>query len=84
MFAHMKLLFTQYFLFTRLREDRKIIKDEWIKQVITTPIRKEIQTDKRIRYWGKISEAGDKYLRVILLEDGITVHNPFFDRTFKE
>ena len=45
MFAHMKLLFTQYFLFTKLREDRKIIKDEWIKQVITTPIRKEIQTD---------------------------------------
>lgn len=52
--------------------------------MITTPIRKEIQTDKRIRYWGKISEAGDRYLRVILLEDGITVHNAFFDRTFKE
>jgi hypothetical protein len=25
-----------------------------------------------------------KYLRVILLEDGETVHNAFFDRGFKE
>jgi hypothetical protein len=25
-----------------------------------------------------------KYLRIILLEDGETVHNAFFDRNFKE
>jgi hypothetical protein len=24
-----------------------------------------------------------KYLRVVLLEDGITVHNAFFDRDYK-
>ena len=41
------------------------------------------QSDGRIRKWGKIAEAG-KYLRVILLEDGETVHNAFFDRSFKE
>ena len=35
------------------------------------------------RQWGYIEEYG-KYLRVILLEDGITVHNAFFDRRFKE
>jgi hypothetical protein len=34
------------------------------------------------RKWAKISEAG-KYLRVILLEDGETVHNAFFDRSYK-
>lgn len=37
-----------------------------------------------IRVWVKIEEAGPKYLRVILLEDGETVHNAFFDRNFKE
>lgn len=38
--------------------------------------------DGRIRKWGHISEVG-KYLRVILLEDGETVHNVFFDRDFE-
>lgn len=44
---------------------------------------KEVQTDGRIRKWKFIEEVG-KYLRVILLEDGETVHNAFFDRNFKE
>jgi hypothetical protein len=35
------------------------------------------------RKWAKISEL-DKYLKVILLEDGETVHNAFFDRSYKE
>jgi len=34
------------------------------------------------RKWGRIEEV-DKYLRVILLEDGETIHNAFFDRSFK-
>lgn len=42
-----------------------------------------IQGDGRIRKWAKIQEVG-KYLRVILLEDGETVHNAFFDRSFRE
>jgi hypothetical protein len=29
-----------------------------------------------------INEAEGKYLRVILLPDGETVHNAFFDRSF--
>jgi hypothetical protein len=33
--------------------------------------------------WAKILEA-DKYLRVVLLEDGETVHNALFDRRFKK
>ena len=43
----------------------------------------EVQSDGRIRKWKFIEEAG-KHLRVILLEDGKTVHNAFFDRNFKE
>ena len=31
-----------------------------------------------------IEENEGRYLRVILLEDGETVHNAFFDRNFKE
>jgi hypothetical protein len=38
-------------------------------------------TDEQI--WTLVAEV-DKYLRVILLEDGETVHNAFFDRSFKE
>jgi len=42
-----------------------------------------IQSDGRIKKWAHIPEAG-KVLRVILLEDGETVHNAFFDRSYKE
>lgn len=60
------------------------IKDEWVWHVINQPVHQEIQTDGRIRRWAKIAEAGDHYLRVILLPDRQTVHNAFFDRRFKE
>jgi len=70
------------FDFRRKQPDRKEIKDEWIQRVINSPLRKEVQSDKRIKIWGRIEEV-DKYLRVILLEDGKTVHNAFFDRAFK-
>ncbi|MEK6713105.1 MAG: hypothetical protein AABY41_02790 [Nitrospirota bacterium] len=74
---------TQYFLFVRQRPDRAIIKEEWIFGAINNPLKTEIQSDRRIRKWSYIEEAG-KYLRVILLEDGETIHNAFFDRNFKE
>lgn len=74
--------FTQYFLYTRQRKDRIRIKPEWIEQVVNNPVKTNIQSDGRIRKWAYINEAR-KYLRVILLEDGITVHNAFFDRGFK-
>ena len=74
--------FTQYFLHIRKRPDRAIIKNEWIKDTIDNPSRTEVQSDGRIRKWKKIPEEG-KFLRVILLPDGETVHNAFFDRSFK-
>jgi len=63
---------TKYFQFRRALADRETIQDAWI------------QEDGRIRLWGKVAQAGNKYLRVVLLEDGETVHNAFFDRKFKE
>jgi len=75
--------YTQYFLHTRERADRKQIRDEWISQAIEFPLRREIQSDGRIRVWTFVREE-KKYLRVVLLADGQTVHNAFFDRSFKE
>jgi hypothetical protein len=59
-----------------------MIRVEWIQRVIDYPAEEKIQTDGRIRRWAPIEEMGNKYLRVILLPDGQTVHNAFFDRSF--
>ncbi len=75
--------FTKFFLYTHEREDRKEIKLEWIEYVVKNSLYQERQADSRIRRWAMIKEANNKYLRVVLLEDGITVHNAFFDRSFK-
>jgi len=75
---------TQYFRYTRQRPDRAMILDEWIERVIEKPLREEMQSDGRIRCWARIAEMENRVLRVILLEDGETVHNAFFDRSFKE
>jgi hypothetical protein len=72
-----------YFQMTRTRLDRAIIKDEWIKRVIESPEREYIQADGRIRRWGKINEMEGRHLRVVLLSDGETIHNAFFDRSYK-
>lgn len=74
---------TEYFEFVSKRPDRAQIKREWIQRAMDSPEREYIQSDGRIRRWVKISEMGDRYLRVILLPDGETVHNAFFDRRFK-
>lgn len=73
---------TQYFEAMRIRPDRAIIQDEWIQRVIDHPVKEQIQKDGRIRRWALIAEMGGRYLRVILLPDGQTVHNAFFDRSF--
>lgn len=73
---------TLYFLATRIRPDRAMIRDEWIRQAIRTPVAETIQDDGRIRRWARIEDADGRYLRVVLLEDGETVHNAFFDRNF--
>jgi len=75
---------TQYFQFRRQMPDRVEITDEMIESVLKSPLKTETQEDGRMKVWGRVDEAGEKILRVILLEDGMTVHNAFFDRNFKE
>jgi hypothetical protein len=41
-----------------------------------------VQEDGLIRIWASVPEADDRVLRVVLLPDGETVHNAFFDRGF--
>ncbi len=73
---------TAYFLVTRQRSDRIGIRDEWIERVVGQPESQMVQQDGRIRRWARIAEADNRYLRVVLMEDGETVHNAFFDRRF--
>ena len=75
--------FTQYFLAMRQRPDRSLIHLDWIRQAIEHPVKEFVQEDGRIRRWTQVEEAGGRYLRVVLLPDQETVHNAFFDRSFK-
>ena len=75
---------TQYFEYTRRRPDRLLIEEEWILKTVQLPEKESLQADGRIRRWRRIPEFENKALRVIVLEDGVTVHNAFFDRDFTE
>ena len=67
----------------RSRPDRAAIREEWILRAVSAPIREYVQADGRIRRWCQVPEMDNRYLRVILLSDGETVHNAFFDRGFE-
>jgi hypothetical protein len=60
-----------------------MIRVEWIRLAVESPVREVIQTDGRIRRWARIDEMEGRYLRVVLLPDGETVHTAFFDRSFE-
>jgi hypothetical protein len=62
---------------------RPYLRREWCAQAVGSPLRRGVQPDGRIRHWIFIAELG-KYLRVVTLEDGETVHNAFPDRDFAE
>ncbi|MBM3547127.1 MAG: hypothetical protein FJX54_09240 [Alphaproteobacteria bacterium] len=53
-----------------------------VKAALDRPVRRERQSDGRVRYWIWIS-AQTAYLRVVTLADGETVHNAFYDRDFE-
>ena len=74
---------TPYFEAMKTRADRAAIKEEWIERTVGTPAHERIQADGRIRRWKRIDDAGGKWLRVVPLPDGETVHNAFFDRGFE-
>jgi len=73
--------FTNYFEEVVLVK-RPYIKVEWCIKVVSDPDKSEQQLDGRYRFWKKIPEFENRYLRVITLEDKITIHNAFPDRRF--
>jgi hypothetical protein len=72
---------TRYFEEQVLRK-RPYLKREWCQYVVDHPISRQVQADGRIRMWATINELGGRYLRVVTLADGETVHNAFPDRGF--
>ncbi|MBF0437667.1 MAG: hypothetical protein HQL93_00960 [Magnetococcales bacterium] len=66
----------------RQRPDRAFIDMNWIFLTSAEPVVRQQQADGRFRCWRQIPEAGNRWLRVVLLEDGQTIHNAFFDRGF--
>jgi hypothetical protein len=74
--------FTDYFEMEVLRK-RPYLKKEWCIRVLENPMRSEPQENNRFRFWAEIPELGDRYLRVVTLEDKVTIHNAFPDRRFK-
>lgn len=74
--------FTDYFERQVLRK-RPYLKKEWCIYAIENAVHSEPQEHNRFRFWAAIPEIDDRYLRVITLEDKITIHNAFPDRGFK-
>lgn len=74
--------FTEYFENEVLRK-RSYLKKEWCTRVLDNPARSEPQENNRYRFWAAIPELEGRYLRVVTLEDKVTIHNAFPDRRFK-
>jgi hypothetical protein len=68
----------RYFQAMRSRPDRAIIQTEWIERVM-----RHLCTKRSDPQMGTHRRDAGRLLRVVLLPDGETVHNAFFDRSFK-
>ena len=65
------------------KADRRWIDPLDIEFALSHPVRRERQTDGRVRYWAYIPRLGT-YIRVVTLSDGYTVHNVFKDSDVSE
>ena len=74
--------YTEYFEKEVLRK-RPYLRKEWCIRVLKNPARIEKQEHNRYRFWAAIDELDGRFLRVVTLEDKITIHNAFPDRGFK-
>ena len=72
---------TRYFEEQVMRK-RPYLRREWIEAVLREPAFVQLQPDGRIRQWGYIAPLR-RWLRVVILPDGRTIHNAFPDRDFK-
>jgi len=73
--------FTEYFEMVVLVR-RPYLSRAWCIAVVEAPLRVEQQPDNRWRFWAQVPEFGDRFLRVVTLNDRTTIHNAFPDRRF--
>lgn len=71
---------TEYFD-REVRRRRPYLEDEWLRKALRNPEYTRVQANGRIRHWVFIDEL-NKYLRVVTLRDGETVHTAFPDSGF--
>ncbi len=77
---------TKYFI-EQVLHRRPYLTIEMCVAVLAKPLKSEQQADGRIRYWGSVRLPNDekkRILRVVTLEDGVTLHNAFIDRNYRE
>ncbi len=74
--------YTDYFENEVLRK-RSYLRKDLCVGVVKNPVKVEKQEFNRYRFWAPLEEYNGRYLRVITLEDKITIHNAFLDRNFK-
>jgi len=74
--------FSAYFEQEVLRK-RPYLQKEWCIRVVENPVKVEQQEGNRYRFWAPIEELEGRFLRVITLDDKVTIHNAFPDRRFK-
>ena len=74
--------FTDYFEREVLRK-RPYLRREWCIAVVQNPIRVERQENNRWRFCGVFPDLANRYLRVVTLDDQVTIHNAFPDRGFR-
>jgi hypothetical protein len=75
-------LTTSHYFQNDVLRRRPYLQPEWFHRIVENAVHTENQKDGRTRYWVFIPEYG-KYLRIVVLADGETRHNAFFDRRFK-
>ena len=74
--------FTAYFENEVVRK-RPYLKKGWCIRVLENPLRSEPQDKNRYRFWGRIEELGERVVRVVILDNKITIHNAFPGRGCK-
>lgn len=75
---------TRYFVEQVLRK-RPYLTEAMCRLVLAAPAHEMLQDDGRFRIWGEVIDPRDgtkRFLRVVVLEDRLTLHNAFFDRDF--
>ena len=60
---------------------RPYLTESMCRAVIANAVRIERQADGRVPHWGHVESLG-RWLRVVTLADGVTLHNAFPDRGF--